>query len=116
MNQGDYVFAWMDELPLDVLYKFATNPNVTRLMNGSLWAVPVTGTELEPETDPFYQAWASQGAEEVERLNAVNPIAEGAPGYRKANQSFFQDVPPEYGSSKFISRLFFVRLPSVNFP
>jgi len=101
MNNGDYMWAWFDEFPVFN----SENENHTKLLDGSLWIVPVTGSELDPEFDPFWRAWAAQGSEEVVRLNSINPINEGDPGYRFAEDGFFQNVPPEYGSSEWCRSL-----------
>lgn len=101
MNDGSYVWCFLDEIPVADF----TNKNVTKLLDGSASIVPITGSELEQESDPFQRAWRSQGSPEVDRLNLLNPINQDDPGYRFANGSdYFQRVPPEYGSSKFLSR------------
>jgi Receptor family ligand binding region len=98
MNQGDYFWVWYDNFELtDELMK---NSNVTKLVAGSAWLVPLSGAVLAPETDPFAMAWYSQGKEAVDRLNAFNPINPGEVGYVYADDDWFQTAKLEIGSGE----------------
>jgi hypothetical protein len=98
MNQGDYFWVWFDNFELtDELMK---NKNVTKLVAGSAWLVPLSGALLAPETDPFATTWSSQGKEAVDRLNAANPINPGEVGYIFADDDWFQTAKIEFGSGK----------------
>jgi hypothetical protein len=108
MNQGDYFWVWFDNFELtDELMK---NSNVTKLVAGSAWLVPLSGAILAPKTDPFAMAWYSQGKEAVDRLNAANPIIPGEVGYIFANDDWFQKSKIEIGSGMSKSSNFAFRL------
>jgi hypothetical protein len=98
MNQGDYFWVWYDNFELtDEQMK---NSNVTKLVAGSAWLIPLSGAILAPETDPFAMAWYSQGKEAVDRLNAINPINPGEVGYIYADYDWFQTAKIEIGSGE----------------
>jgi hypothetical protein len=108
MNQGDYFWVWFDNFELtDEQMK---NSNVTKLVAGSAWLVPLSGAMLAPETDPFAMTWNSQGEEAVNRLNAANPINPGEVGYIFADDDWFQTSKIEIGSGTSESSNFAFRL------
>lgn len=97
MNEGNYFWVWYDVFE-PTLLSFG-NTNITKMVSGSVWMLPLPLSILNPD-DPFTLAWGSQGKEEVDRLNANNPIFPGNPGYRFATDGFFQSVGQEYGSGE----------------
>jgi len=96
MNQGDYMWVWYDVFD----FEYAFSPSIRSLISGSVWIIPVSSVEMFPDDSPFASAWKSQGVEEINRLNAMNPIFTEAPGYRNASSDFFVETAPEYGSGE----------------
>lgn len=99
MNEGDYFWVWYDVF--EPAIPFFGNNNISKIVSGSVWMLPLENALLDPDADPFATSWNSQGKEEIDRLNTVNPISPNKPGYKFAEDGFFQSVRPEYGSSEF---------------
>jgi hypothetical protein len=100
MNNGDYFWVWFDNFELSE--ELLKNSNVTKLINGSAWLLPLSPALLDPEgkSDPFARAWRTQGKEAVNRLNAFNPIKPGETGFFFANDDWFQINTIEFGSGE----------------
>jgi len=98
MNNGDYFWLFYDIF--EPVLTFRGNENITKLVSGSAWLLPISSAFLGAEADPFDRSWRSQGKQEVDRLNAFNPIQPSQPGYKFAEDDFFQEVPYEYGSGQ----------------
>ena len=103
MNNGDHFYTWFGFFQPSSA--FTDNTNITKLLSGSAWLLPLSEAFLYPETDPFARAWHGQGKENVDRLNAANPISPGEVGYVLAEDNFFRSVGIEYGSGKLFQRL-----------
>jgi hypothetical protein len=92
---GDYLWMWFGDF--DPAYWNSDDENIQKLLAGSIWTLPLE-LHLVDDNDKFLLAYQSQDALAVNRLNAANPIAPGATGYRFAEADFFEKLKPEYGS------------------
>jgi uncharacterized membrane protein len=110
LTNGDYLWIFTGDFDLALLY--SSDAAVQELLKGSLFLTPVAGQYLSLD-DPFYRAWKSQGPAQVDILNAANPIQDNSvkrnstgkgfvkgdsPGYILAEDDFFQQTSPEFGS------------------
>ena len=95
MLNGDYFYVFHDIFEPNQI--FEEDPNVRKLIEGAAWIFPLT-EDLIFIDDPFYSSWADQGEETVRLLNQLNPIQPGMAGYVEADENFFLDTFPEYGS------------------
>lgn len=100
MNGGEYLWIWYDMFEPGLAH--SENSNITKLIAGSALLMPLSAAFLQPETDPFAKAWKSQGKEDVDRLNAANPINAGQVGYIFADDDWFQTVDLEWGSGRLL--------------
>jgi hypothetical protein len=98
MNKGDHFWVWFGNFELSE--ELLKNSNVTKLVNGSAWLLPLSNAVLDPAGtwDPFAMAWKTQGKEAVDRLNAANPIKPGEAGFFFADDDWFQINEIEFGS------------------
>lgn len=90
MNNGDYFWVWLGDFSATHLN--SDNSNITKLVYGSAWLFAIESMYLLGAADPFCMALANQGSDFVERVNAVNPIAPGNPGYYYAQPDFFTKI------------------------
>jgi len=106
LNNGDYYWQWYgDHNPIMVYSDVASH---RKLSTGSALLLPVetfwgelVGAPAPPAAtgpDPFYQAWLTQGSEELALLNRMSPLSEGDAGYFKPDDDFFQTYLPEFGT------------------
>lgn len=95
MNNGDYLWMWHGFI--DPAHLYSDNPNITKLLQGSVWPGPAEQHFLFPE-DPFLASWHSKDDEFVDLVNSMNPIQPGEPGYFVATDGYFQRAYPEYGT------------------
>mmetsp|Transcript_15998 Transcript_15998/g.33071 ORF Transcript_15998/g.33071 Transcript_15998/m.33071 type:complete len:760 (-) Transcript_15998:1068-3347(-) len=102
MNNGDYFYVWMDWLSNTT--SWTINSNMTKLMDGSAFITPYPDYSLRSLTTsqnyiPFEASWRQQGKDMVDKLNEVNPILPGEPGYVYAEDDFFLEVDPDLYAS-----------------
>jgi hypothetical protein len=95
LSNGDYLWMWFGEF--DPVYWESDDESIRKLLAGSIWPLPLE-SHLIDDNDKFLLAYQSQDALAVNRLNAANPIAPGATGYRFAEADFFEKFNPDYGS------------------
>lgn len=95
MSNGDYLWVWFGDF--DPIYWNSDDKDIQKFLAGSVWPLPWEG-HLTDENDKFLLAYQSQDVLAVDRLNAANPIAPGAAGYRFAEADFFEKFKPKYGS------------------
>ena len=104
MNRGEHfwVFVGYFEESFAQQSSAPEYANVTKLLSGSAFLTAAENHHLldpdHPDGDGFLSSWKRQNATFVERVNSFNPIEEGQPGYFHANESFFQDYEPKFGS------------------
>jgi hypothetical protein len=97
LTNGEYFFIWFGDF--DPFFGSAREGSAIReFLKGSIFMTPFEGHHLGWQ-DPFYVAWKSQGKPEVDRLNGINPILPGEPGYFFAEDDYFTKADPEWGSS-----------------
>jgi len=92
LNNGDYFYVWMDWVSNQTSWDSSTN--VSKIMGGSAFITPHLLFEEGNALSPFEVSWRQQGSELVQRLNEVNPLRRGEPGYIYADDHFFQEVGP----------------------
>jgi hypothetical protein len=100
MNRGEHfwVFVGYFEGSFAQQSSAPEYANVTKLLSGSAFLTAAENHHLYPDSDGFLSSWLRQNATFVERVNSFNPIQEGQPGYFRAEETFFQDFTPEFGS------------------
>jgi hypothetical protein len=99
LNNGDYFWIWFATFDPSFIYR-RNDDVILKLLAGSAHFLPLETwwTDDGTDTNSFYTAWQGLDAAFVDRVNAANPIPAGQPGYVPANSTYFNDVPPEYGS------------------
>jgi hypothetical protein len=95
LSNGDYLWMWFGDF--DPIYWDSDDEHIRKFLAGSIWTLPLEG-HLVDENDKFLLAYQSQDELAVNHLNAANPIAFGATGYRFAEADFFEKFKPDYGS------------------
>lgn len=106
-GEDDYYFwMWIGPFYGGLLYDDSENNNnnnssenynnVFNLLYGSVWVTAIepyfysNGTTMS--NDPFYATFTNLDSDFVDRVNAVNPIQPGNPGYLYAPPDFFQNL------------------------
>ena len=97
-TKGENMFVFHDRFE-PILYANGQNENITRLVRGSSWILPVPDFRLD-SNHSFNELWADQGADTINYLNLLNPITEeGGEAFIEAGPDFFQTIQPEYGTA-----------------
>jgi hypothetical protein len=98
MNDGSYFWVWYDAFDPFEFFGRRSENKIDKIVAGSAWIIPWDVRVI----GDFEQVWSAQGKMEVDRLNAANPISsKNDPGYKFAEDDFFQAIDIEYGAGKF---------------
>jgi Receptor family ligand binding region len=100
MNGGDYVWIFLGaDLSSLSLPPVNTNLSLLRLLAGGVMISPLEGFQVpDNDNDKFAVAWKSHDATFVNRVNALNSIAKGMPGFYEAGVDYFQSMLPLPGA------------------
>ena len=114
LEGGNYFWIWMGDIPQVWTDDFDDAQLIIQLLHGSAWVAAGEGYFLQPEVEPFFQVWRQlPGTGFSARLNDVNPIPEGEPGYVRASDEIFAAVDPEQNNPEWGTGLLFDAITSI---
>lgn len=96
MLGNDYFWIWLGSIDVFEDPSNLSVDSLDRLLQGSAWIAAGEEYFALPFQDPFYNTWVQQDEAFVERLEQVNPIEAGEPGYVPASADYFQNIFPDW--------------------
>lgn len=100
MNNGEYFWMIDGEVDFTLVANLASRDvTISKFVRGMMAVRCLDGFDANPEHDRMLEAWRSQNASFVDRLNALNPIQdESKVGYFRASSSYFNTHMPQRGA------------------
>jgi hypothetical protein len=100
LTNGDYFWCFYGGLDLAFIAdpEIQGNFQIKKLLRGAALVMPIENFLANPSDDKYLSAWRSPSKTYLERLEALNPIPEGMPGYKYGDKEYFANVDPEPGA------------------